>query len=261
MFTDILYGVENHVATITLNRPEVMNAFSKIMYDEVICALRQSSDDPEVRAVVITGSGKNFCAGGDIRSFRHNIDEKVYLTEAAVIKTGTMAMAVRQCSKPVVAMVNGTAAGAGGGIALAADFRVLTPESTLTMAFINLGLTGDTTAFYALARMVGTAKALEIMMLGAPINGEKAEELGLVSKMSEKNSLSEVTYKLADRLAKGPTKAYAKQKEILFQFFFSDLEEFSRVEAHNMRESSMTSDFDEAVNAFLVKRRPDFKGE
>ncbi|KAF5077731.1 Trans-2-decenoyl-[acyl-carrier-protein] isomerase [anaerobic digester metagenome] len=261
MFTDILFGVENHIATITLNRPEVMNAFSKIMYDDVIYALRKSNDDPDVRAVVITGSGRNFCAGGDIRSFRRNIDEKVFLPEDGIIKTGTMAMAVRQCSKPVVAMVNGTAAGAGGGLALAADFRVMTPESSLTMAFINLGLTGDTTSFYALARMVGTAKAQEIMMLGAPINGEKAEALGLVTKMAEKDTLSEVAYKLADRLAKGPTKAYSKQKAILYHFFFSNLEEFSKVEAYNMRESSMTSDFDEAVNAFLAKRRPDFKGE
>jgi 2-(1,2-epoxy-1,2-dihydrophenyl)acetyl-CoA isomerase len=261
MYTDILYTVENQIATITLNRPEAMNAFSKEMYDDVINALKQSSDDPDVRAVVITGTGKNFCAGGDIRSFRRIIDEKVYLPEDGVVKTGTMAMAVRRCSKPVIAMVNGAAAGAGGGLALAADFRIMTPESSLIMAFINLGLTGDTTSFYALAQMVGTAKAQEIMMLGAPIKGTQANELGLVTKMAEAETLSEVTYKLAGRLAKGPTKAYAKQKQILYQFFFKDLEEFSKVEARNMRESSMTGDFDEAVTAFLAKRRPAFKGE
>lgn len=260
MYSDILYSVEERIATITLNRPEVSNAFSVNMYDEVIDALHVSNDDPNVGAVVITGTGKNFCAGGDIRSFRKLIDEKRYLPERSVAKTGTMAMAVRRCSKPVIAMINGAAAGAGGGLALAADFRIMTEKSSLVMAFINLGLTGDTTSFYALARMIGTAKAEEVMMLGAPVTGEQAFALNLATKLTDEEHLHETTYKLAARLAKGPTLAYGKQKQILYQFFFKDLDEFSWGEARNMRTSSMTQDFDEAVTAFLEKRRPNFQG-
>ena len=175
--------------------------------------------------------------------------------------TGQMTAAIKRCPKPVIAMVNGAAAGAGAGVAFACDFRILADNAKLILAFINLGLTGDSCSMYYLSRMIGTAKTMELMMLGKPVEADKALELGLAYKVAPADELAEVTYKFAKRLANGPTTAYGMQKAQINKFFFADLDEFLVDEGANMFNASKTSDFSEAVNAFLEKRKPTFTGK
>ena len=261
MYETILYQVEHNIATLTLNRPEVGNAFAKESYAEVREALERASEDPAVRVVVITGAGKHFSAGGDIHRFKHLITTGVYLQRENVMAAGRMAARIKTCNKPVIAMVNGAAAGAGCSLALACDFRVLTPKSKLVMSFVKMGLSGDTGGMYYLERLVGVARATELMMTGAPVSGTRALELGLANRLAGEGSLAEETYALARELACAPTFALARQKQLIMETFYADLKEYAEHEAAYMVDCSHTKDFAEAVDAFLEKRPPEFTGE
>jgi 2-(1,2-epoxy-1,2-dihydrophenyl)acetyl-CoA isomerase len=259
----ILTEVKDRVATLTLNRPEAGNAFARESYGEVSAALREFGRDENVGCVVVTGAGKNFSAGGDIKRFKMLIDTKEYFRTEGVQPAGDMAMEVRKCPKPVVAMINGAAAGAGAGLALACDFRFATAKSKIVLAFINMGLAGDTGTLFALTRLVGAGKALEIMALGDPIGGEEARRLNLVTKLCDQEKLEEETYVFASRLAAKPTYALAKQKRLMLETFYSDetMSAYQKREAEYMVDCSHTDDFSEAVNAFLEKRPPVFRGK
>lgn len=261
MYGTIEYQVDKHIATITLNRPEVGNAFSIDSYREVRAAVTAASRNDEVRCVVITGAGKHFSAGGDINRFKRLIESGEYLRPENVLAAGEMAMAVKTCKKPVIAMINGAAAGAGCSLALACDFRVVTAKSKLVMAFVKMGLSGDTGGLYYLQRLVGVAKATEMMMLGEPVGGEDALRLGLATVLAEEGALEAQTYALAGKLAKSAGIALACQKKLMVETFYADLAEYLKQEATYMVECSHTSDFAEAVNAFLEKRPPEFTGE
>ena len=259
-YKDILFRKEGKVATIMFNRPEVGNAWTQDTPDEVIDAVLRCSDNEEIGAVVITGAGRHFCAGGDINRFRRLIETKQYLEMPNILKVGEMVKVVRMCPKPVLAMINGAAAGGGCSLAMACDFRVMTPGSKLVMAFINIGLSGDTGGLYYLQKLVGTARATELMMLGSPITGEKAEKYGLVSVLAEEDNLQESAYALADKLANGPSFALSRQKSLINRFFYRDVDDYIKLEARYMQECSETGDFAEAVYAFLEKRPPVFQG-
>lgn len=261
MYTTILYEIKDQIATLTLNRPEVGNAFSKESYTEVRQALEDASENPDVRVVVITGKGKHFSAGGDILRFQKLISSGVYLERENILAAGRMAARIKTCNKPVIAMVNGAAAGAGCSLALACDFRVLTPKSKLIMSFIKMGLSGDTGAMYYLERLVGVARATELMMTGAPVDGVRALELGLATRVAEEGALVTETYALAKELAAAPTFALARQKQLLMETFYHELAEYAEREAAYMADCSRTYDFAEAVNAFLEKRPPQFTGK
>lgn len=221
-YTTIRYSIENKVATITLNRPEVSNAFNNTSYIEVRDAFEKAGKDSDVGAVVLTGDGKNFSAGGDIQDMQKWIDEGDFIDEPIVTLTGEMAMAIRRCPKPTIAMINGAAAGAGAGCALACDFRIFAKTAKLILAFINLGLAYQVTA---------------------------------------PETLKEVTDRFAKRMANGPTAAYAKQKKALNEVFFRDLEKWINLEAKSMSASSKSDDFQIAVAAFLNKEQPKFTGK
>jgi len=261
MYTTILTKVEDRVATITINRPEQSNAFALETYGEVRDALLTFGKDPDVGAIVITGTGKNFSAGGNIARMKLYVDAKTSMPEEGPFQTGRMAVACRRCPKPVIAMVNGAAAGAGAGLALACDFRIMTPNSKLIMAFINLGLPGDTAGMYNCAKLVGTARATEMMLLGEPITGEKAYQWGLATMLVDDEKLEEETYKFAAKLAKRATYAFGQQKAIMNKYFYPELDAFIVDETEGMVECSRTEDHAEAVNAFLEKRKPVFKGK
>jgi 2-(1,2-epoxy-1,2-dihydrophenyl)acetyl-CoA isomerase len=260
-YQEIIVNVEDKVATITFNRPQFGNAFAAGSYSEIPDALEKLGADGAVGAIVMTGAGKNFSAGGDINRFKELIESKVYLQTENVAKAGKMAIAVHKCPKPVIAMINGAAAGAGCSLALACDFRTVTPKSKLVMAFVNMGLSGDTNGMYNLAKLMGTGKAVEMLMTGAPVGGEEAVRTGLATKLFSDEELAAETYKFAKTLANKPLLAIKRQKELINEYFYGDIEAYTEKEAEYMVACSHSADFAEAVYAFLEKRAPVFTGK
>jgi len=261
MYINISYENSGGVATITLNRPQAGNAFAKEMYGEVADAFEAASADPEVRVVVVTGAGRHFSAGGDINRFKMLIETGEYLQAENVAAAGKMAATAKLCKKPVIAMVNGAAAGAGCSLALACDFRIVTPKSKLVMSFVKMGLSGDTGGLYYLQKLVGTGKACELMMTGKQVSGEEAVQTGLATKLVEDGCLHEETYRFAKELAEMPTFAIGMQKQLLVETFYSDIAPYTERESNYMVACSHTDDFAEAVDAFLEKRPPAFTGK
>jgi len=261
MYKTILYDVKDNVATITLNRPDAGNAFIVESYLEIKAAFEAAGSDDNVRAVVLTGAGKHFSAGGDINRFKMLIETGEYLKKENIAHAGNMALSIRKCYKPVVAMINGAAAGAGCSLALACDFRVVTPKSKLVMAFVKMGLSGDTGGLYYLQKLVGIAKATQLMMTGDAVGGEEALRLGLATVLAEEDKLMEETYALAGKLAASPTFSIMQQKKLIYEAFYADFAAYSEKEAECMVKCSRTGDFAEAVYAFLEKRPPNFSGK
>lgn len=262
MYEDIIYEVEGNVATIKFNRPTVANAFSELTFQELPAALKKAEQNPDVRAIIITGEGKMFCGGGDINMFREQInsDEGPGLAKELFEATGRMAFAIRHVSKPTIAAINGAAAGAGMGVALACDFRVMEENAVMLTAFVNMAFSGDTGLGYFLQQMLGTHKATELMMLSQKVSSQEAKELGLVTEIVPSDQLAATALAFAQKLAKLPTKAVASQKELLNRIFYKDIEQHILLEAEYMHDCSKSEDHIEAVDAFLNKRRPEFKG-
>lgn len=259
-YKTILISIEERVATITLNRPQSGNAFAMESYTEIRKAIESLDGNPEVGAIVLTGAGKHFSTGGDIVDFKRRISTKEYVPVEGVVAAGRMGVAPKRCSKPVIAMINGTAAGAGASLALACDFRLMTVKSNITMAFINMGFSGDTGGAYYLERLVGMGKMTEMMMTGKPMGGEEAAHLNVAILVEEEEKLSEATYNFARKLANGPLVAYKWQKQLFLDLFYHDINKATSMEAIGMNCTSMSEDFSEAVHAFLEKRVPVFHG-
>ncbi|MGD9559072.1 MAG: enoyl-CoA hydratase/isomerase family protein [Oscillospiraceae bacterium] len=260
MYKWILLDVKDRIATLTLNHPTQGNAVPSDGYLEIVDAMNRCDKDDDVAVVVLTGAGKHFSAGGNIRKFQESIDSKAYLKEDIVRDTAKIVLSLRQCGKPTVAMVNGAAAGLGFGLALSCDFRIVTAKSKFVAAFSNIGLTGDTGIMFMLQRMVGLAKATELMMLGQPVPGEEALALGLANRLAPEGELEQVTLEFAKTLAARPLMALRYQKQLYYETFMRGYMDYAYREAQYMREASMTEDFAEAVSAFLAKRPPEFKG-
>lgn len=256
----ILLEKQDQVATITLNRPESGNAFALESYLEIKQAFEELGRDDDVRVIVVTGAGKHFSAGGDINRFKNNIESGTYIRPENVVHAGAMSDAALRCPKPIVAMINGAAMGAGCSLALACDFRVAAPSSKLGMAFINMGFSGDTGAIYLLSTILGTARTKELMALGKPLSGEEALRYGLVTRLAEEGNLEETTLALVQELLSKPTGAIGCQKRLQYEFFYRDFLQFNLREADYMSQCSRTKDHAEAVYAFLEKRKPQFIG-
>lgn len=260
-YKTLFVSIEHRVATVTINRPEVRNALARETYGEIADAMKKLGARKDVGAIVITGAGKHFSAGGDIKRFKELIDSGIYLDANQILNAASMATAIRECPKPVIAMINGTATGAGLSCALACDFRVVSPSSKLVMAFVNLGLSGDTGSIYNLMRLVGPERAELMMMTGEPCCGEECVRIGLASHLAEEGHLAETAYALASKLASKSTDAHAAQKRILRQFFYDRLDEYYAKEALEIAWCARQPDFEEAVNAFLERRPPVYNKE
>lgn len=257
-YQNILISVKDRIATITLNRPEYSNAFARESYFELADAMKALGDRRDVGAVIITGAGKHFSAGGDIHRFKMLIDTEQYLNAEDIEGVGIMAISIRQCPKPVIAMVNGVATGAGLSCALACDFRIVEPSSKMIMAFVNMGICGDTGSIYNLVRLVGPDKAELMMMTGDAYRGEECVRLGLATVLAESGKLAETTYELAAKLAAKSSTAHGGQKRLIEKYFYRDLKEFSMDEGREIASASRQPDFSEAVHAFLEKRPPKY---
>ena len=246
--------IEDGIATITIDRPASNNALNAPMFRDLIRAVEHCDADDAVQVLVVTGAGKNFSAGGDIKEMA-SFD---FISYDLSILTGQASLSLRKCSKPVIAMVNGAAAGAGCGIALGADFRIMTEESCLLTAFSSVGLPGDTGCIYHLKQIVGLAKTIELMALSPRIYGKEAFRLGLTTRLAPDGKLEEETQSFTEKLLRRPLSALALQKQLYYEVFYRDYMAYSRLEAENLAKAGASADHREAVTAFIEGRKPVF---
>ncbi len=256
MFETIEYRTENNVAWLRLNRPDKFNAFTEQMNFEITKALKEAERDQEVRCLVITGNGKAFCSGEDLAGVKEDTDHAEILRN----RYNPMVEKLASFEKPVVAAVNGVAAGAGMSLALACDFRLMSEKASFIEAFINVGLVPDSGNLFYLPRLVGHAKALELAVMGDKVSAEEAKDLGLANKVIPLDSWEEEVTAYAENLAKKPTKAIGLIKRYLRKSWDADLSEMLENEAYAQRTAGMTEDHAEGVKAFMEKRKPEFKG-
>ncbi len=258
----VLYERDGAVAIMTLNRPESMNAMDGDLLDQLVGYGQQAADDPEVRAVMVTGNGRAFCAGGDVKGMAERnegggglVDRRETLRQQEEISRLLFEM-----PKPTLAALNGVAAGAGLSVALAADLRIASDQARLTTAFARVAFSGDFGGTWLLQRLVGPSKARELYFLSSMLSAQEALDLGLVNRVAPHDSFMEEAKGLARELAAGPTLAFGRMKE---NFVFGATNTFGDTltkEADNMVASGKTEDHKAAAAAFVEKREPTFIG-
>lgn len=261
-YETILYDISEAVCTITLNRPEAYNACSEALTRDLAGALLACEEDQSVRAVVITGAGKAFCAGQDLKELAERYAKQVggYLGPRLRREYNPLFLRIRNLEKPVIAAVNGVAAGAGCSLALAADLRIMAESASLIEVFINVGLVPDCASTLTLPRLVGMGKALELCFTGDRVSAAEALRVGLANKVVPDDCLMDETGKLARRLASLPTRAIGLTKRLINQSFDHTLEQQLEAEAYLQEIADQTADHLEGLRAFLEKREPGFLG-
>ncbi|KYD30492.1 enoyl-CoA hydratase-related protein [Parageobacillus toebii] len=257
MYETIRYEMRDHVAWLTLNRPDKLNAFTEQMNKEITKALKQTANDANVRCLVITGAGRAFCSGEDLGGVTEEMDHG----EVLRTRYATMMKALYRFEKPVVAAVNGVAAGAGMSLALACDFRLVSEKASFVEAFIHVGLIPDAGNLYYLPRLIGHAKALELAVLGEKISAQKAVELGLATAVVPEAEWEEEVQRFAERLAAMPTKAIGLIKRLLRESWHCTFEDYLEKEAYGQRIAGLTEDHKEGIRAFFEKRKAVFQGK
>lgn len=259
MSETIQFKQENGVVTLTLNRPKAFNSFNREMAFALIGHLDACAKDDTVRAIVLTGEGRAFCAGQDLKEATEDngISFEMILNEHynPIIK------AIRRIKKPVLAAVNGVAAGAGANIAFSCDLTIAKKSASFTQAFSKIGLVPDSGGTFFLPRLVGMQRATAMMMLSNKITADAAVEMGLIYQVAEDETFEEEVSKLANSLAKMPTKALGMTKELINAGMQNDLDSQLELEGKYQIEASESADYEEGVNAFLEKRKPVFKGK
>jgi 2-(1,2-epoxy-1,2-dihydrophenyl)acetyl-CoA isomerase len=257
--SSILLKIENNIAWITLNRPEVFNSFNREMALLLQKTLDDCSGDSKVRVIVINGNGKAFCAGQDLKEVT---TPEVELTFRKILEEhyNPIISKIRNIEKPIIAAVNGVAAGAGANIALACDIVVATEHASFIQAFSKIGLIPDSGGTFFLPRLVGFQRATALMMLGDKISAQEALNIGMIYKLFPFAFFEEEVNDFAKTLANMPTKAIGLTKKMLNQSMSNSLEQQLVLETEMQIEASATNDFKEGVLAFIEKRNPDFKG-
>lgn len=258
-YNSLLTEKKNSVLYITLNRPDVYNAFNDEMTYELQDAFKNDAAADDVRCVVITGAGKAFCSGQDLKDFT---DKKSTFKEALTKRYNPLIKLITGLPKPVIASINGVAAGAGLSLALACDYRIAVESATLIEVFINVGLVPDSASSFFLPRLVGYAKAFEMCATGDKVTAKEAKEIGLVNKVvSNAALLKKITEQVAGNFAAKPTAAIGMIKDLLNKSFNSTIEQSLNLETDYQERAGNTSDFKEGVAAFLEKRKPKFTGK
>ena len=263
--THVDFTRKDTLAVITLNRSEARNALTPDMVADLGQAIRDCAR-PEIRAVMLTGTAGSFCAGADVKDFIDNLEEggpeglSQHLHKLADSLHRDIIMGIRRLEKPVIAAVNGVAAGAGFSLALCCDLRVASADARFIMAYAGIGCTADGGSTYMLPRLVGLSKAMEIYMASQPIGAEYAHELGLVNQVCPADGFDRHALEMATRLAQGPTVAYGRVKTLFDNSWAANLEEQLDAETEAISNIVYTGDFQEGVKAFTQKRMPWFQG-
>lgn len=257
-FDNLGFKINDGVALITLNRPDKLNSFDNSMGTNLQLALDHCMENTEVRCVLITGAGRGFCAGQDLEEAISGVAE---IEEHVENKYNPLVRKIRAIEKPVIAAVNGVAAGAGANLAFCCDIIVAAESAKFIQSFINIGLVPDTGGTYFLPRLVGFHKASVMTMLGEKVTAEEAKDLGLVYKVFPDGKLLDGARKLANRMAQMPTRGLGLTKRALNQSLRNSLDEQLAVERELQGVAGRTADNAEGINAFLEKRKPVFKGE
>jgi 2-(1,2-epoxy-1,2-dihydrophenyl)acetyl-CoA isomerase len=257
-YDTITYEKDSRVGTITLNRPQALNAFVPEMNREVLETLKESERDAEVRCVVLTGAGRAFCAGQDLKG--RTPDQKGSLGASLREKYNPMIRQIRQMETIVIAAVNGVAAGAGCNLALACDLRLASEEAKFIQSFVRVGLAPDSGGSFILPRLVGVSKAMELLLLGETVDAREAQRIGLVAKVFPAAEFPERARELARQVARSP-RSIGLIKRAVNRAMLPELEACLEYEAYLQEIAGRSSDYDEGVRAFLEKRAPVFTGK
>lgn len=259
-YTTLLTDLADGVMTLTLNRPEVLNAFNDQMAEDVQDALKKAERDEAVRCLVLTGAGKGFCAGQDLSAMKNRSEDISF--RAHLLRTyNPIVSRLRSMEKPVVGQINGAAAGAGLGLALACDLRYAAAGAKFRVAFNAIGLAPDSGVSFSLPWLIGYARAYELSITNEAITAEEAFASGLVNKVFPPDQLGPAVRELAVKLAQGPTKAFGLTKRAMNKAFQLTIDEALDYEAHLQETAGRTADHKEGVAAFLEKRAPKFEGK
>lgn len=258
-FNSILYEKMGNIAYITLNRPDVFNAFNDEQSFELQDALKDAKRDEEVRVLVLTGAGKAFCSGQDLKAIadskNRSLSDSLYKRYNPIIKS------MREMPKPIICKLNGVAAGAGASLALACDFIIASENASLIEVFVNVGLVPDSGSSYFLPRSVSPARAFELATMASKVTAHEALEWGMINRVVTVGELDEEVNKVANYYASAPTLAIGMIKKMLNKATYSDLDTMLQYEAWCQEIAGRSSDYKEGVAAFNEKRKPEFKGK
>ncbi len=259
-FETITFTQQDGVATVTLNRPDAANGINLTLAKELLAVAIECDDNPDIRAVLLTGNGKVFCAGGDLKSFSpaagnssYKLKELTALFHAAIARFAKM-------NAPLIVAVNGAAAGAGFSLSIVGDIVISADSANYTMAYTMVGLSPDGSSSYFLPRLIGMRKAQELMMTNRTLSAQDALDWGLINRVVTGDALLEEAQKQAAKLAQGPTRSYGTIKQLLQASFTNGLETQMQMESTAIAELSKTEDGREGITAFIERRSPEFKG-
>ncbi len=262
MYDNILYEIDGGICRITLNRPQVYNALNAALIKDITTAVTQAGVDETIRVIVITGVGdKAFCSGADLKDgISQATNGQLSLGKSLREGYHPMIMAIRNIEKPVLARVNGVAAGAGCSLALACDVIIASEEAYFSQIFVNIGLMPDAGSTFFLPRLVGSLKAFELCSTGRRVYGPEAMSIGLVSRVVPASDLDQTVNEIAAAYATAPTKAVGVMKKVLNQSLYSSLEHQLEQEADSQDTLGKSADAMEGISAFLMKRKANFTG-
>jgi 2-(1,2-epoxy-1,2-dihydrophenyl)acetyl-CoA isomerase len=255
----VLYEKKGNVAFVTLNRPDVFNAFNDDQSYQLQDALKQANKDEDVRVVVLTGAGKAFCSGQDLKAIAGSKNRS--LSESLYKRYNPIIRAMREMPKPIIGRINGVAAGAGASLALACDFIIAVEHASLIEVFVNVGLVPDSGSSYFLPKSISPARAFEMCTMAQKVTALQALEWGLINRVVVAEGLDEEVAKVADFYANAPTLAIGMIKKMLNKATHSDLDTMLQYEAYCQEIAGRSDDYREGVTAFNEKRKPEFKGK
>lgn len=263
-FKMLHYVKEEAVALITLDYAPTLNALDMNLALELEAALQQAETDSSVKVVVLTGAGRAFCGGGDIRYMKAHCEEADFAEKSMAPLAGKLSeivLYIKKMSKLVICAVAGAAAGGGCNLAFGCDFVFAADNAKFIQAFVGIGLIPDTGGGYLLPRLIGTHRAMEMFVSGRPVNAEECLALGLVKEVTKQEELLPKTLAFAKKLAGGPTLAYANMKKMMFVSMYQGFAEFAKTEVALQNQCADSADFREGITAFLEKRKAQFKGK